>query len=374
MKKQTSHRQLNKMAKGALAVVLAGSFTFTASQAFAAETTNQQDQYETVDLQSGTNPAANTTAQTTQTQDSPSLLPGDFFYFAKTAFEKIQLALTFDDVKEAKLLAGFASERLAEAHALFASGDQETAIKTINQALKEMKDADTIVDSQKTTDQVNNDQKETDQQSSNTDETKKGNEQSNPDQIKTDDQTNSETSKDDQEVSAVKDTLTHNIVALNAAMEKVKNPVAKAALQRNIDKTYAKLAKKLAKANAHLAKKQAMKAESGTEQTPVHTDENTNVTADTSVTTNSGVENTDASRNVNIAADTATSSSTKEHEQPVKQAHQEWKQVQQTAKQEVKHVQQAAKQQVHQKQAEVKSLVEAKKAEVKQTENEGKEK
>lgn len=373
MEKLTSHKQLNKIAKGALALVLAGTFTFSASKAFADETTNQQDHYQTVDLQSGTNAEANTPAQTTQTQETPSLLPGDFFYFAKTAFEKIQLALTFDDVKEAKLLAGFASERLAEAQALFASGDQAAAIKTINQALEDMKDSDTIVDSQtqseSSPDQVKVDTKETDQ-STNTDVTKTDDEQSSTDQVKSDDQTNSETAtnenKDDQVVTEVKTTLAQNIVALTAAMEKVKNPVAKAALQRNIKKSYAKLAKKLGKVNARLAKKETKNTDSETEGTPVNTDENTNVTADSSVTATSNVGNTDVSGDQNVSVDQTTTSPTKELEQPVKQAHQEMKQVKQTAKEEVKQTQQSAKQQVQQKREEVKSMVAEKKAEVKQ--------
>ncbi|MCQ6279869.1 DUF5667 domain-containing protein [Bacillus sp. EB600] len=380
MKKLTSHKQLNKIAKGTLAVALAGTFTFSASKAFADQTTNQQDHYQTVDLQSQTNAEASTPVQTTQTQETPSMLPGDFFYFAKKAFEKIQLALTFDNVKEAKLLANFASERLAEAQALFASGDQETAIKTINQALEDMKGSDTIVDSQKQSelslDQEKVDTKETDHQAMNTDETKTEDVQSSANQVKSDDQTNREAAtdenKDDQEVTEVKTTQAQNIVALTAAMEKVKNPVAKAALQRNIKKSYAKLAKKLDKVNSRLAKKETKKADSETEGTSVNTDENTNVAADSSVTATSNVGNTNASGDKNGSVYQTTTLPTKELEQPGKQAHQEMIQVKQAAKQEVKQTQQAAKQQIQQKREEVKSMVAEKKAEVKQKVDESK--
>ena len=52
-------------------------------------------------------------------KDVPTLVPGDFFYFTKMALEKIKLTLTFNDVKEAKLLSTYATKRLAEAEVLF---------------------------------------------------------------------------------------------------------------------------------------------------------------------------------------------------------------------------------------------------------------
>ena len=51
----------------------------------------------------------------------------------------------------------------------------------------------------------------------------------------------------DESLVEVEKMVSQNILSLQAAMEKVKNPVAKAALEKNIKKSYAKLAKKQAK-------------------------------------------------------------------------------------------------------------------------------
>ena len=50
---------------------------------------------------------------------------------------------------------------------------------------------------------------------------------------------------EDESLAEVEEMVSQNILSLQAAMEKVKNPVAKAALEKNIKKSYAKLAKKL---------------------------------------------------------------------------------------------------------------------------------
>src|SRR5690606_18852157 len=46
----------------------------------------------------------------------PTLVPGEFFYFVKIMIEKVRLAVTFDEYKEARMLAEFAAERIAEAN------------------------------------------------------------------------------------------------------------------------------------------------------------------------------------------------------------------------------------------------------------------
>jgi hypothetical protein len=354
MKKLTSHKQLNKIAKGALAMVFAGTFTFSATQAFAAETTSPQDNYQTVDIQSETTADSNTTAQTTQSQDTtapttetqnttaqetPSLVPGDFFYFAKIALEKIRLALTFDDVKEAKLLANYASERLAEAQALFESGEQEAAVKTINQALEDMKDADKLVADQTQTEPAAAETSTTDDTAAQTDTT--------TDQAKEEDQATEDT-KNVQEVNTA---ISHNIVALTAAMEKVKNPVAKAALQRNIEKSYAKIAKKMDK----LAKK---KNDEGTDKTSGIEDETTAPVTEENVT-----GTTETSADTNTGSEAVTNDSAEAADvQPAAPT-------QPSVKHENKQI---VKQEIQQKREEVKAFVEQKKAEAKQNAEEHK--
>lgn len=142
--------------------------------------------------------------------ETPSLLPGDFFYFSKILIEKIRLALTIDDVKEAKLIAEYAAERLSEAEALFVDGNEEAALETMKKAIDNIDIAE---------DQVTNAEEDD----------------------------SGETVEDETELEQAKEAVSQNIIALTAAMEKVKNPAAKAALQKNIEKSYAKLAKKMEK-------------------------------------------------------------------------------------------------------------------------------
>ncbi|MGG3833846.1 MULTISPECIES: DUF5667 domain-containing protein [Geobacillus] len=135
--------------------------------------------------------------------DAPMLLPGDFFYFVKTMMEKIELALTFDDVEKAKRLAAFAEERLAEAKALLDQGDIEQAKEILANSLKQQEAAWDIYE-----------------------ETKQADEQ------------NGETAETDVEAlrQQLEEKFSQNITALQAALERVKNPRAKEVLARNIEK------------------------------------------------------------------------------------------------------------------------------------------
>lgn len=362
MIKLSSNKQLNKVAKSALAMVLAGSFTFGASRVFADGTTpSQNNNLPTVNLQSGTtttssnttgtdatsttptnsattgttSTSADTTGTTntdatgtsttgtngtsttstdttgattsdtnsvdqTQNQQTPSLLPGDFFYFAKIALEKIQLAFTFDDMKEAKLLSDFASERLAEAQALFQKGNQDEAIKTIQSALENMKDANNITDQKdNSSDEVKNNDQSDNQKSDDT----KTNDQASQGQVNTNDpapQTNG-TATTDEGLKDVNDALAHNIVALKAALEHVKNPVARAALEKNIEKSYAKLAKKLAKLESKLMKDDQTENKNP-EQNQNPTDQNNTTTS----TTQTAPTSTTSTTNVTTESNSST--------------------------------------------------------------------
>lgn len=269
LKKYTLQLDIKKIAKTALAMVLVASFTLSSTQAFASETTTENNnQLEVVELQTEA-----------KAVEQPTLVPGDFFYFAKLTIEKIKLILTLNDVKEAELLAKFASERLAEAEVLFAEGKEDRALETIKKALEDMNSANNVVveqtedkdatvtdkvetevdknDSPSTTDvTVNTDvqvQVTTDVAAPTTTETPVTSETSVP--------TVEAPSNDLEVVKDIEGIITQNIIALTAAMEKVQNPVAKAALQKNIDKSYEKLAKKLAKIEARLAKEADQEAE-----------------------------------------------------------------------------------------------------------------
>jgi hypothetical protein len=296
MKKYINQVEMNKIAKTALAMVLAGSFTFTSTQAFANDTTVENNT-QTVEAPTGTavtnvveatnnEVVIETKTETNTDVKTPNLIPGDFFYFAKLMIEKIKLVITTNDVKEAQLLATFASERLAEAEILFAEGKEDLALETIAKALEDMKTADTVVTEEKetvTTEEtkapagtvVVETKVETDTTVNTTTETD-GTKVEAPtteapatevpvvEAPKTEAPTTeapvTEVPKveaptnDEEALKEVELMISQNIIALTAAMEKVKNPVAKAALQRNIEKSYAKLQKKIAKIESKLVK------------------------------------------------------------------------------------------------------------------------
>lgn len=263
-----STNHLKKITKASLALVLAGSFTVSTA-AFAAETTTETTQtYETVDLQELQSELENSQAET------PSVVPGDFFYFAKIALEKITLAFTFDDAKEAELMATYASERLAEAAALFGEGKEAEALEVIQTAIEYMESSQAIID-----DVSGSDEAVADDADSKTDVTDEAvtDETTTDEAVSEDGNTNEDATVVDEEndgeqgdLDEVEGTLRHNIIALTKAMEHVGNDQARASLQKNIDKTYAKIAKKLAK----LEKKYG-KTETEDENNAV-TEENTN--------------------------------------------------------------------------------------------------
>jgi Domain of unknown function (DUF5667) len=240
----------NKIAKNTLAIVLAGSVAFSPTFTLAAQESTEEENIEKIDLQtlsltdentteeSDTKteeaPATNVEGEETQLEDiqevAPTLVPGDLFYFTKIAFEKIKLALTFNNVKEAELLATFAAERLAEAEVLFSEGKENEALETIEKALEHFENTEAIIE----------DEKESDETSTNEE---IENNTSTDDSAPVEDENKTE----DESLVEVEKVVAQNILSLQAAMAKVKNPVAKAALEKNIKQSYAKLAKKQAK-------------------------------------------------------------------------------------------------------------------------------
>lgn len=235
---------MNFNKKKLLTLATAGFFAFSTGTAFAAE--NDEVGLKIVTETNGEETTINDKETKVQIgeekADTPTVLPGDFFYFVKTALEKIKLALTFDDEKEAKLLASYATERLGEAEALFINGNEDKALETIKNAITYLESAeetvekDTIVDEQATS-EIDKEVKEEVIH----DESKRS--------------TVTTTTEKEESLKEVEKLISQNIIALTAALEKVKNPTAKAALQKNIDKSYAKLAGKLAKLETKVEEK-----------------------------------------------------------------------------------------------------------------------
>ncbi|KQX68376.1 hypothetical protein ASD40_24415 [Paenibacillus sp. Root444D2] len=183
--------------------------------------------------------------------ETPDLLPGDFFYFVKTMYENIRLALTVNDVKEARLLTAFAQDRLQEANALLAQGKTKEAnlslqksLETQQSAVQKTDQASGISTTVKTT------QVETIAQAAAKDEdsTQKETATTAAEQTEAEDVINPvKEVKNPEQVLKVKADLQHNIVALSSALEKVGNPNAQLALMKNIEKAFAHLDKKLSK-------------------------------------------------------------------------------------------------------------------------------
>ncbi|TJY43426.1 hypothetical protein E5161_05950 [Cohnella pontilimi] len=144
-----------------------------------------------------TEPAASPAPVTVSQADAQKLiLPGDFFYFLKTFVEKVEIVITTDDVQQAKLLKLITQKRIREADVLFERNEPNLAVVTLHRALDDQE------------------------------------------QVMEDDQEDAESSVH-QELA---DHYRSNLEALTFVLEKVKNPQAKAALARNIEKTKAKLA------------------------------------------------------------------------------------------------------------------------------------
>ncbi|MFD3447821.1 DUF5667 domain-containing protein [Microbacteriaceae bacterium 4G12] len=134
--------------------------------------------------------------------EKPALVEGDFFYFVKTMKEQIRLALAKKDLDKAKVLSELAAERIAEAQVLIEQGKDNLVQDTLHKAAENLDKADGLSDTKNSS--------------------------------KT-------------EASKVKVHVGNNIEALAKVLDKVKNPKAKQAIAKNIEKSFAKLANQIEK-------------------------------------------------------------------------------------------------------------------------------
>ncbi|QNK58547.1 DUF5667 domain-containing protein [Paenibacillus sp. PAMC21692] len=221
------------IAKGTIASMLA--LSIGTGSAWADEAGTQP----TVTSDAAATTSTTSATSTTETeQKTPSLLPGDFFYFVKMVYERIQLEYASNDMEEAILLAQFAQERLAEMAVLLEEGSFEAAeeafLLSLSQQQQAIETAASFTDPATTETTVEGDATETAAEEG---------------ALQEEDQAGSEAEEGVEPVQAdnVKNSLQHNIVALTAALEKVKNPQAQSSLLKNITKSFAKLEKKLTK-------------------------------------------------------------------------------------------------------------------------------
>lgn len=265
-------RKLFVSLKSSLVVILATVLTFSTTTVFANESKETVEEYDVVQLednlkndnvhvQTEVDKVIDSVEAEEGTTEVPTLLPGDFFYFAKIAIEKIKLAFTFDDVKQAELLATYTTARLAEIEVLLSEGKETMALETMEKALQYIEQISEHVEGEA---EDNNDSVVEEETGVNgegatmeedaTNDEGLVEETENPpteptedEQVIVDEGDEDQVDEDNGSADTIGQHVARNIIALQAAMERVKNPVAKAALQKNIDKSYAKLAKKMAK-------------------------------------------------------------------------------------------------------------------------------
>ncbi|GAE27211.1 hypothetical protein JCM9140_3339 [Halalkalibacter wakoensis JCM 9140] len=172
----------------------------------------------------------------TQEVKQVSLLPGDFFYFIKKLQENIQLVFTFDQFKEAELLASHVEKRILEAEALFANGEEERAKNILQEALEQQEKAIALYEDTREKEEPIEMVEEEPIVISDEEEAKL--EEINSPNVE-------ETSSEDSE--RLHNQISANVRALEAALENVQNPRAKEALAKNIAKAHERLYKKAEK-------------------------------------------------------------------------------------------------------------------------------
>jgi hypothetical protein len=228
--------------KGTMTTMLACSPFLAGTAAYASDNTN--------------------TEKTTETE-KPTLVQGDFFYFVKTMVEDIRLALATNDLDKAKLLSEQAAERIAEARVLIQEGKDDLTQNTLEKAAENLEKADelsggekvetktedgklTVVaaDKEKTEDAAKTERAADKEKTEGAAKTERA-----ADKEKTEDvaKTNKAADAKTKETEKVKMHIGHNIEALAKVLDKVKNPKAKAAIAKNIEKSFAKIAAKIEK-------------------------------------------------------------------------------------------------------------------------------
>lgn len=144
-----------------------------------------------------------------------SLAPEDLIKAIIALAEKIQIVITVDDTAKAKLLDSLTQAKIADANNLLEAGKTDLAANTLNNAIADQSLAIQV------------------------------SAVTNP---STDDKAGEADSGDKDEAkskAAIAEHIRHNIAALSLAMDKVHNPTAKAALEKNIQKSLDKLSQKL---------------------------------------------------------------------------------------------------------------------------------
>lgn len=184
-------------------------------------------------------PAAEENATDTTVAEEPALVPGDFFYFLKQLQETVQFAFTFDQAAEAELFAEYAEQRILEAEALMAAGDEELAVQTLEKALALYEEGlDQLVDGEEDeTEEPPADEPDGEELPA---------EEAEEEPVDMGSETDDDLTEEDAR-AALEAKFSSSLLALQAAMEKVTNPQAKESLAKNVAKAMERLERKVAK-------------------------------------------------------------------------------------------------------------------------------
>lgn len=240
---------MKKATNIALKSLLAGALVFGVNVGYGQAEGNDTAETVSTDTPTSTTAETDTTTEGTSSDSEVStsdneVLPGEFLYLFKIIFENIQLSIEENDIEKAKLLVQFGEERVDEIQALMKQGQMELAQKMIESALNnqmielEIQDLQDEMKEEETEEAANEDASNEENSDEVTEEaTEEATEEEN-------EETNEATEED---VKEIEEYVARNIVALKAVAAKVKNPNAKAAIERNIKKAEEKWEKKLAK-------------------------------------------------------------------------------------------------------------------------------
>ncbi|MBB6454644.1 hypothetical protein HNQ94_003133 [Salirhabdus euzebyi] len=192
-------------------------------------------------------------------------LEQDLFYYLHAMFDQLKLALSDDQVERANILVGISEEAISKAQLLLEEGNEEAASVLLNKAAEAIKSADELADNK--------------EEEENTDgETISDIED--PIEIIVLDPPPVQEEEEEQEEYDLESKIGQNVIALTLALEKVGNPNAKAALERNIAKSLKRLEAKygnIDELKAKLAELNASDEETEVEEEEVEETEQTDM-------------------------------------------------------------------------------------------------
>ncbi|GEL78848.1 hypothetical protein [Tenuibacillus multivorans] len=172
--------------------------------------------------------------QDVEVEEETTLEAKLFSYYVKVS-DQLSLALEEEDSERLELLLDWSLQQIEEAQALYDEGHVEQADEILEEALTVMEEAESSDGTDEEDSEEEENEESSDEEENNEDESSVDEE--NSDEEESDDEEQEERDEAEEETKVVG----QNVISLAINMEKVKNPVAKAALKRNIERSLARL-------------------------------------------------------------------------------------------------------------------------------------